>query len=88
MSDYPQTHRIKSKLFRFGLFHRTLVSEFVSNGLLVFAVLLGIVVVSQLIRLLGDAVSGRLAVEGVLALLGFSAMSYLPVHVPVVPPAK
>ena len=79
MSDYPQTHRIKSKPFRFGLFHRTLVSEFVSNGLLVFAVLLGIVVVSQLIRLLGDAVSGRLAVEGVLALLGFSAMSYLPV---------
>jgi lipopolysaccharide export system permease protein len=79
MSDYPQTHRIKSKLFRFGLFHRTLVSEFVSNGLLVFAVLLGIVVVSQLIRLLGEAVSGRLAVEGVLALLGFSAMSYLPV---------
>lgn len=79
MPDYPQTHRIKSKPPRFGLFHRALVGEFVSNGLLVFVVLLGIVVVSQLIRLLGDAVSGRLAVDGVLALLGFSAMNYLPV---------
>jgi lipopolysaccharide export system permease protein len=79
MSDYPQTGRIKSKPQRFGLFHRALVSEFAGNGLLVFAVLLGIVVVSQLIRLLGDAVSGRIAVEGVLAMLGFSAMNYLPV---------
>ncbi|MBI5431186.1 MAG: LPS export ABC transporter permease LptF [Nitrosomonadales bacterium] len=79
MPDYPQTPRIKSKPPRFGLFHRALVGEFVSNGLLVFAVLFGIVVVSQLIRLLGDAVGGRIAVDGVLALLGFSAMSYLPV---------
>jgi lipopolysaccharide export system permease protein len=79
MPDYPQTTRIKSKPLRFGLFHRALVSEFISNGLLVFAVLLGIVVVSQLIRLLGDAVNGRIAVDGVLALLGFGAMSYLPV---------
>jgi lipopolysaccharide export system permease protein len=55
------------------------VSEFASNGLLVFAVLLGIVVVSQLIRLLSQAVSGVIAVDGVLALLGFSAMNYLPV---------
>ncbi|MBK9160834.1 MAG: LPS export ABC transporter permease LptF [Nitrosomonadales bacterium] len=79
MPDYPHTHRLKSKPLRFGLFHRMLVGEFASNGLLVFSVLLGIVVVSQLIRLLGDAVSGRIAVEGVLALLGFSAMNYLPV---------
>lgn len=79
MPDYPQTHRIKSKPDRLGLFHRALISEFASNGLLVFAVLLGIVVVSQLIRLLGEAVSGALAVDGVLALLGFSAMNYLPV---------
>ncbi len=64
---------------RKGIFQRALVGEFASNGLLVFAVLLGIVVVSQLIRLLGEAVSGRIAVDGVLALLGFSAMNYLPV---------
>lgn len=56
-----------------------LVAEFVSNGVLVSAVLLGIVLVTQLIRLLGDAVSGKIAVEGVLALLGFAALNYLPV---------
>jgi lipopolysaccharide export system permease protein len=79
MPDYPQTRPIKSKPFRKGIFQRALVGEFASNGSLVFGVLLGIVVVSQLIRLLGDAVSGRIAVDGVLALLGFSAMNYLPV---------
>ena len=62
-----------------GIFHRALVGEFVSNGLLVFALLIGIVVLSQLIRLLSDAVGGKIAVEGVLALLGFSAINYLPV---------
>ncbi len=48
-------------------------------GLLIFTILLGIVVLSQLIRLLGDAVSGALAAEGVLALMGFAALNYLPV---------
>jgi lipopolysaccharide export system permease protein len=79
MPDYPQTRPIKSKPFRKGIFQRALVGEFASNGALVFGVLLGIVVVSQLIRLLGEAVSGRIAVDGVLALLGFSALNYLPV---------
>ncbi len=79
MPDYPQTARLKSKLFRKGLFHHVLVREFISNGALVFATLLGIVAISQLIRFLGEAVSGKLAVDGVLALLGFSALSYLPV---------
>lgn len=79
MPDYPQTSRIKSKPSRMGIFQRALISEFVSNGSLVFSVLLGIVVVSQLIRLLSEAVNGKVAVDGVLALLGFSAMNYLPV---------
>ncbi|MDD4929708.1 MAG: LPS export ABC transporter permease LptF [Gallionella sp.] len=79
MPDYPQTSRIKSKLFHSTLFQRALVLEFIGNGLLVFATLLGIVVISQLIRFLGEAVSGKLAVDGVLALLGFSALNYLPV---------
>ena len=90
MPDYPHTPPIKSKPLRAkssvrpqssggGLFQRALLGEFVVNGLLVFAVLLGIVVVGQLIRLLSEAVSGRIAVEGVLALLGFGAMNYLPV---------
>lgn len=64
---------------RRGIFHRALVREFVSMGVLVFLILLGIIVLTQLIRLLGDAVSGVLPAEGVLALLGFSALNYLPV---------
>lgn len=79
MPDYPQTQPIKSKQPRSGVFQRTLVREFANNGLLLFSVLVAIVVISQLIRFLGEAVSGRLAVDGVLALLGFSAMNYLPV---------
>jgi lipopolysaccharide export system permease protein len=79
MSDYPQTDRIKSKLFNAKLFRRVLVLEMAGNGALIFAILFGIVVITQLIRFLGDAVSGKLAVDGVLALLGFSALTYLPV---------
>lgn len=79
MPDYPQTDRIKSKLFSNKLFGRVLVLEMAGNGMLIFAVLFGIVVISQLIRFLGEAVSGKLAVDGVLALLGFSALTYLPV---------
>lgn len=79
MPDYPQTYPTKSKPMRSGIFQRALISEFAGSGLLVFTVLLGIVVVSQLIRLLGEAVSGVVAVDGVLALLGFSALNYLPV---------
>lgn len=79
MPDYPQTQPIKSKRANGDLFRRVLVREFANNGLLLFSVLLGIIAVSQLIRFLGEAVSGRLAVDGVLAMLGFSAMNYLPV---------
>lgn len=79
MPDYPQSHRQKSKPPRTGIFHRALVREFVGMGVPVFAILLGIVVLTQLIRLLGESVSGALPVEGVLALLGFSALNYLPV---------
>ncbi len=49
------------------------------TGLLIFTILLGIIVLSQLIRLLGEAVSGVLAADGVLALMGFAALNYLPV---------
>ena len=84
MSDYPHTHQVKSKPFRpalmlGGIFQRALVSEFAINGMLVFGVLLGIMVVGQLIRLLSATVSGRLPLDGVLVLLGFSAMNYLSV---------
>ena len=43
-----------------------------------FAILLAIIVLTQLIRLLGESVGGTLPVEAVLALLGFSALNYLP----------
>jgi lipopolysaccharide export system permease protein len=84
MPDYPQSHRQKSKmprsrLWHRTLFHRALAREFFTTGMLVFFILLGIVVFTQLIRLLGESVSGVLAVDGVLALLGFSALNYLPV---------
>ena len=79
MPDYPQTPKQKSMPPRTGIFHYALVREFAGMGSLVFAILLGIVVLSQLIRLLGESASGILAVEGVLALLGFSALNYLPV---------
>ena len=79
MPDYPQTYRQKSKPPRTGIFHRALVREFMGMGVPVFAILLCIVVFTQLIRLLGDSVSGVLAVDGVMVLLGFSALNYLPV---------
>src|SRR5512139_3392981 len=84
MLDYPQSHGQKSKTQRrkppgFGVFHRALVREFTSMGAVVFAILLGIVVLSQLIRLLGDSVGGSLPVEAVLVLMGFAALNYLPV---------
>jgi len=78
MPDYPHTLQVKSKSNGARLFQRALVGEFISNGLLVFTVLFGILVVSQLIRLLGAAVDGKIAVDGVVALLGFGAMNYLP----------
>ena len=44
-----------------------------------FAILLAIIVLTQLIRLLGESVGGNLPVEAVLVLLGFSALNYLPI---------
>lgn len=84
MSDYPQVPKQKSKPFRFkslrrSLFQRSLVREFASVGILIFSILLSIVAFTQLVRLLGKSVSGSLAVDGVLAMLGFGALNYLPV---------
>jgi lipopolysaccharide export system permease protein len=80
MPDYPQSLPQKSKKPRaYGLFYWSLVREFASTGLLVSSILLGIVVFTQLVRLLGDSVSGLLAVDGVLAMLGFTSLNYLPV---------
>ncbi|WP_051937842.1 LPS export ABC transporter permease LptF [Ferriphaselus sp. R-1] len=79
MPDYPQTSQRKSKTVRGGLFQRELQREFMATGVPVFVVLISLVVLSQLIRLLTESVSGALPVDGVLVMLGFSALNYLPV---------
>ncbi len=83
MPDYPQSPDQKSKKQYApkvrGIFYWSLLREFASTGLLIFSILLGIVVFTQLIRFLGESVSGLLAVDGILVMLGFSALNYLPV---------
>lgn len=61
------------------IFQRALIREFSSLALAVFSTLFAVTLTTQLIRLLGQAASGRVVSEGVLALLGFSAVNYLPV---------
>lgn len=84
MLNYPQSQAPKSKLLpakplRSGVFDRSLVREFATTGFFVFSILLAIIVLTQLIRLLGESVGGSLPVEAVLVLLGFSALNYLPI---------
>jgi lipopolysaccharide export system permease protein len=83
MPDYPQSQLQKSKKPLSGrsgkIFYRSLIREFAVTGALVSSILLGIMVLSQLIRLLGESVSGLLAVEGVMALVGFTTLNSLPI---------
>jgi lipopolysaccharide export system permease protein len=84
MLNYPQTQVQKSKIstakpLQSGVFDRALVLEFATTGFFVFSILLAIIVLTQLIRLLGESVGGTLPVEAVLVLLGFSALNYLPI---------
>jgi lipopolysaccharide export system permease protein len=83
MPDYPQSQLQKSKKpfsAKSGkIFYRSLIREFAVTGALVSSILLGIMVFTQLIRLLGESVSGLLAVEGVMALVGFTTLNYLPI---------
>jgi lipopolysaccharide export system permease protein len=61
------------------IFRRALQREFAEIAGAVFVTLFTIMATTQTIRLLGLAASGKLASEAVLALLGFSALNYLPV---------
>ncbi len=83
MPDYPQSQLQKSKNTysrkNARIFNRSLIREFAVTGMLVSSILLGIMVFTQLIRLLGESVSGLLAVEGVMALVGFTSLNYLPI---------
>jgi lipopolysaccharide export system permease protein len=61
------------------IFQRVLLREFATTGLATLFVLLGITLTTQLVRLLGQAASGAVTSEGVLALLGFTLLGYLAV---------
>jgi lipopolysaccharide export system permease protein len=61
------------------IFRRALQRELTHVAGAVFVTLFTVMATTQSIRLLGDAASGKLASEAVLALLGFSAINYLPV---------
>jgi lipopolysaccharide export system permease protein len=77
MPNYPRTQSEKSKRSR--IFERSLVAEFTAIAAGVILVLLGITVVTQLVRLLGQAAGGLIAPDAVIAFLGFRALSSLPV---------
>lgn len=61
------------------IFQRALLREFGNLALAVFATLFAVTLTTQLIRLLGQAAGGQVLSGAVLALLGFSALNYLPV---------
>jgi lipopolysaccharide export system permease protein len=61
------------------IFKRALLKEFSGLALAVFVTLFAVTLTTQLIRLLGQAAGGSVLSEGVLPLLGFAALNYLPV---------
>lgn len=61
------------------IFRRAALQEFANVAGAVFVALLAIMITTVLIRLLGQAAVGRVASEAVLALLGLSALNYLPI---------
>ncbi|MDR2678435.1 MAG: LPS export ABC transporter permease LptF [Zoogloeaceae bacterium] len=61
------------------IFERAARREFSHAAAGVFVALFAILISTQMLRLLGDAAGGRLDPQAVAALLGFSALNYLPV---------
>lgn len=61
------------------IFRAALLRELATSTAAAFAVLLGISITTQLVRLLGQAASGQITSTGVVALLGFSLVGYLPI---------
>lgn len=60
------------------IFHKTLLRELTSTALATFLVLLGIVLTTQLVRLLALAAGGAITSTSVVALLGFTLIGLLP----------
>ena len=61
------------------IFRSALLRELATSAAAVFLVLLGISVTTQLVRLLGQAASGLITSTGVIALLSFTLVGYLPI---------
>jgi lipopolysaccharide export system permease protein len=61
------------------IFERAARREFAHAAAGIFVALFAIIISTQLIRLLNEAASGKLAAEAVVTLLGFAALNYLPV---------
>ena len=61
------------------IFQRSLRRELGTYGFAVFAVLFAIVVTTQLVRMLGRAAGGQIPADAVFALIGFTAINYLPI---------
>lgn len=61
------------------IFHKALLRELATAALPTFFVLLGITLTTQLVKLLGQAAIGAITSLGVVALLGFTVLNYLPV---------
>jgi lipopolysaccharide export system permease protein len=61
------------------IFRHALLRELATSAAGIFLVLLGISVTTQLVRLLGQAAGGMITSTGVVALLGFTLVGYLPI---------
>jgi len=61
------------------IFRNALLRELAAAAVATFFVLLGIVITMLLVRLLGQAASGAITTTGVVALMGFAIINYLPV---------
>jgi lipopolysaccharide export system permease protein len=60
------------------IFQRAVRREFAHSAAGVFIALFAIMMTTQLIRLLNEAAQGEVETGAVAALLGFSALNYLP----------
>jgi lipopolysaccharide export system permease protein len=61
------------------IFRSAMLKELATSAVATFLVLLGISITTQLVRLLGQAASGMITSTGVVALLGFTLVGYLPI---------